>query len=89
MKTIERELWKKYKSGKLKRVCKYTHNTLTGITYYEGKASVSRTEQKQVYESLLQDIDDYNNPELQALYREQQEYINNKRRQYNDNRISE
>ena len=63
----------------MRRVCKYTHNTETGITYYEGKASVSRTEQKQVYEALLQDIDNYHNPVLQAFYAEVMEQVNNKR----------
>ena len=80
MKTIERELYKYYpKKRKYVRICRYTHDTLSGITRYEGKASVSRTEQKGVYEQLLQDIDDYYNVELQEIYEELKQQIVAKR----------
>lgn len=65
--------------GKFKIVGKYTHNTDTQKTHYEGKASVNRTEQKQMYENLLQDIDDYYNQEWQTFIQEFANEVNNKR----------
>ena len=77
---IERELYKLYPlKRRFQCIAKYTYDTDTGKIHYKGKASVSRSEQGRVYEALLQDIDDYNNIELQEYYTQVKEEILAKR----------